>query len=92
MKRILGLLLIVCFAGCEGPTGPAGPAGETIQGEKGDTGDQGLTRLAPGLGFRHFGRFEGLAKSDQQECTEMYRIHADFGHEIQVGYEHFGGK
>ena len=45
-----------------------------------------------GLGFRHFGRFEGLAKSDQQKCTEMYRKHADFGYEIQVGYEHFGGK
>ena len=45
-----------------------------------------------GLGFRQFGRFEGLAKSDQQKCTEMYRKHADFGYEIQVGYEHFGGK
>ena len=46
----------------------------------------------PGLGFRQFGRFEGLAKSDQQKCTKVYRKYADLGHDIQVGYEHFGSK
>ena len=45
-----------------------------------------------GLGFRQFGRFEGLTKMDQQKCTEVYRKYADLGHDIQVGYGHFGGK
>ena len=37
MKRILGLLLIICLAGCEGPMGP-----QREQGEKGDRGNTGL--------------------------------------------------
>ena len=42
MKSILGLLLIICLAGCEGPMGPAG---ESIQGDKGDTGEPGPSDL-----------------------------------------------
>ena len=39
LKRILGLLLLICIAGCEGPRGPVGPQGE--QGEVGPQGEQG---------------------------------------------------
>jgi len=42
MKSKLGLLLIICLAGCEAPMGPAG---ESIQGEKGDQGERGLAGL-----------------------------------------------
>jgi len=43
MKRILGLVLIICLAGCEGPMGPAGETGE--EGEKGDVGARGYGGL-----------------------------------------------
>ena len=41
MKRIIGLLLFISLAGCEGPMGPAGQSIQGEQGEKGDIGDTG---------------------------------------------------
>ena len=37
MNRMIGLLLIICLVGCEGPMGPQGEQGET-----GTTGPQGI--------------------------------------------------
>ena len=42
MERMIGLLLIICLAGCEGKEGLIGPQGEQgEQGEMGPTGQQG---------------------------------------------------
>jgi hypothetical protein len=43
MKRMIGLLLIICLVGCEGKEGLIGPQGE--QGEKGGAGPTYVARF-----------------------------------------------
>ena len=77
MKSKLGLLLIICLAGCEAPMGPAG---ESIQGEKGDQGERGLAGLQGLAGENgEAGDLRYVARFNSEDEISTWRKSDDLG-------------